>query len=804
MPQGDNDTAPGSSASGLGAEATPEKVAAPEFKRGTQIRRYVVLEKLRAGGMGVVYAAYDDQLDRRVALKLLAPDGRGTEEARHQAKLNHPNVVVVHDVDTFADRVFIAMEFMAGGTLREWLGTPRDWREVLRLFIEAGEGLAAAHALSPPLLHRDFKPDNVLLDAHGHPRVSDFGLAREAGQTAVTATAIGHRTAGTPGYIAPEQIRGGAPPDPRSDDFSFCVALYDALFGKLPFGTEPHVTLPPLTFPRTSPVPGWVRSVLTRGLSERPEDRYPSTRALLHALRADPARRRRNLALATLSLAVVGAAAASLVWLALRETPEQRAHRECVERAAAVEAGIFGPAQQSAISRAFTGAAPAHGAEDFERIRSRLAPEASSWRELSQSACRLKDPEARKQLESCLEERRKTLQSISTLFASADAKVVENALTTVLSEVLPAAGCRGGPPPADESPAAGESDAKLREDLAKAHVLRAAGKYDDAQEKALEVAGDAREQQSREVEAEAELLVGELFTEKRRSDAEVHLKKAILLADGVANDELRANAWLGLVNWYTIRGRTVEPSEALKTAQEIVSRLGAHPLLRASYLMQKGALDEVKGHLDEARESFGEAVAIRRRLLPPDHPLLLVALTRLALVSPPGEGRPVLLDVLHAVQRLFGPDHPETAAAWQSLGTIELRSIESPGPNAERCSAALDDFTQALTIREKTRKSDPARLGRSHAALARALERCDQPEASLPHKREAVQLLEEGGATEAELLWELFSLRDLLLKLERPQVEVAAVEATIKRVSGNDDLSGVEAIVNPGPTAQAP
>ncbi len=170
---------------GVGPRPGP---SAEALGRGVAVGRYVVLDRIGAGGMGVVYAAYDPELDRRVALKLLRPDRFGGDagrlrllrEAQALARLTHPNVVAVYDVGTFGDRVFVAMELVEGETLRQWLRaeprSPRPWREVLERFLPAGRGLAAAHAAG--LVHRDFKPENVLLGRDGRARVVDFGLAK--------------------------------------------------------------------------------------------------------------------------------------------------------------------------------------------------------------------------------------------------------------------------------------------------------------------------------------------------------------------------------------------------------------------------------------------------------------------------------------------------------------------------------------------------------------------------------------------------------------------------------------------------
>ncbi|HEY7375739.1 MAG TPA: serine/threonine-protein kinase, partial [Polyangia bacterium] len=233
---------------------------------GARIGRYLIIERVGAGAMGVVYGAYDPELDRKIAVKLLKGGDAGPEdaararllrEAKAMARLAHPNVIAVYDVGIFDGQIFLAMEFLSAGTLRSWLADrPRGWREVLDVFVAAGRGLAAAHAAG--LVHRDFKPDNVLLDKEGRPRVVDFGLARDAagapaddhgGETHARAAAettsgthLGTLTRkgaimGTPAYMAPEQITGEAT-DARTDQFSFCVTLWEALHGERPFFGE--------------------------------------------------------------------------------------------------------------------------------------------------------------------------------------------------------------------------------------------------------------------------------------------------------------------------------------------------------------------------------------------------------------------------------------------------------------------------------------------------------------------------------------------------------------------------------------
>jgi serine/threonine protein kinase len=273
------------------------------------IDRYRILGCIGQGGMGIVYAARDERLGRTVALKLLRPElGRtGTgdlaREAQSLAKLSHPNVVAVFDVGEHAGQLFVAMEYVEGQSLRRWLETPRPMASILEVFIAAGEGLAAAHRAG--MVHRDFKPDNVLVGVDGRPRILDFGLARAhdqqrellppafADNARASATSLSRHgvVLGTPAYMAPEQHLGERA-DARSDQFGFCVALYQALYGGLPFATDDLRALSlaivsgKLTPPPVLPsVPDRLRRLVIRGLRVDPEARYADMDALLSELR---------------------------------------------------------------------------------------------------------------------------------------------------------------------------------------------------------------------------------------------------------------------------------------------------------------------------------------------------------------------------------------------------------------------------------------------------------------------------------------------------------------------------------------
>ena len=342
----DSDLATAPRRGGRGTDPGLGRTTEPVVALGDTIGRYVVLRRLGAGGMGVVFAAYDPQLDRKIALKLLRTgiglgereaNARLVREAQSIARLSHPNVVAVYDVGTAGTDVYLAMEFVEGDTLTHWLRRwERPWPEIVAMFVEAGRGLAAAHAVG--LLHRDFKPDNVLVGADGRVRVSDFGLARssvtdeDAGplpmsalselRTPLTGTGA---IMGTPRYMAPEQLRGQSVAA-AADQFSFCVALYEALYGQHPLPGETAAQMaegarmaPP---PVSSVVAPAIATVLARGLDPQPARRFPSMAALLEQLLPPaPRPRPRRAAILLAAIALVGAGAAAAMVLRPRADP---------------------------------------------------------------------------------------------------------------------------------------------------------------------------------------------------------------------------------------------------------------------------------------------------------------------------------------------------------------------------------------------------------------------------------------------------------------------------------------------------
>jgi len=283
---------------------------APLFQdRGRRLGRYLLLDELGRGGMGVVHAAFDEDLGRKIAIKIVNVQGeapskaertRLLREAQALAMFTHPNIVAVFDVGESEQGIFVAMEYVPGFTLRQWRSEEKQWWRKVQVLLEAGRGLAAAHAAG--LVHRDFKPDNVLISRDGRVKVADFGLARVEGAIEDLESTRSHRDVlgeevtrtgarmGTPAYMAPEQHLGETA-TAQSDQFSFCVALWETLFGSAPFGrTNKFELAKRVTSGQREPIPAGhavnprIQRALERGLLPNPADRHASMDQLLSEL----------------------------------------------------------------------------------------------------------------------------------------------------------------------------------------------------------------------------------------------------------------------------------------------------------------------------------------------------------------------------------------------------------------------------------------------------------------------------------------------------------------------------------------
>ncbi|MEZ4427144.1 MAG: serine/threonine-protein kinase, partial [Nannocystaceae bacterium] len=476
----------------------------------TRIGRYTIIRRIGAGGMGQVYAAYDEQLDRKIAVKVLGRDlSRGVEwnarlvrEAQVMARLSHPNVVTVHEIGEYDGQLFIAMEFVAGVTLEAWLAAaPRSWRAIIAAFIDAGRGLQAAHDAG--IIHRDFKANNAMIGDDGRARVLDFGIAgpgdARPGDDALSlnpntpsalrsALTVDGALLGTPIYMSPEQLSGAAV-GAASDQFNFCVALYRALYATHPFVSEPF-SFSALRInviggrlrepPRSRGVPGWVFAALRRGLEVRPDDRFASMNQLIAALTRDPGRRLRRI----LALAVFAGLAGLAGFAARAGLRPTEVNCDGGEQSMAA---LWSPQQRGVIGASFRATGLVFADAVLTTVAADLDAYTASWAEMHRDACAAhRDGEQSGALldkrMACLERRRQALGSAVNLLAAPDEEVVQGAVRLV-SELPRISHCGDVvalaaevPPPDD--PAVAEEVSRLRGRIDAASSLAAVGRQE--------------------------------------------------------------------------------------------------------------------------------------------------------------------------------------------------------------------------------------------------------------------------------------------------------------------------------------
>jgi len=616
-----------------------------------RIGRYDVTSYLGAGGMGVVYSGVDPELDRKVALKVLRSDTLGDRarerlrrEAKALARLSHPNVVHVYEVGASGDGqgkgMFVAMEFVEGGTLTDWLAeSERSTAEILARFVDAGRGLAAAHDAG--LIHRDFKPDNVLLDLQGNPKVVDFGLvlAKEdpaevplastrpdapasasGSQPEVSLTVTG-TLMGTPAYMAPEQHRGQTA-DARTDVFAFCVSLYEALFGDRPFGGDSYAALaqsvldgelapPP---PGKRKVPRAVRRVIMTGLSVDPADRPQSMRTLLDVLSRPDARRRR---LGVAAAGVVGAGAAIALSLPAA-TPDTDASSGAVCEAASTKlSGIWDDDTRAQIEAKFAEVDEPYAADAFASVAEDLDRWSAEWSGVWGDACTdalgtdADDAEAGMRTMRCLDVRMTELSQLRDSFVDADATIVARAPDAVADLSSPF-DCIGAPLPVEENEA--PKEVELRHRLARATSLARIGQTKRALEKADAIEAEARSLGFPRVVAQAGLLAARLSTSRPITTVQ-RLHRVVSAARETHDHRTEAIAWIEMLE-ITARSDTNDTATMLELALSWADMAQAaldrrpDPGLMSRLAMAVASIHRQRGDTAAARDRLATARAL--------------------------------------------------------------------------------------------------------------------------------------------------------------------------------------------------
>ncbi|WP_437713788.1 serine/threonine-protein kinase [Sorangium sp. So ce448] len=680
-----------------GPPAPPGAEASLDLRPGTKLGRFEVIDRLGEGGMGVVVRARDHVLGRDVAIKVLRPEVLGrsgaatalarlVREAQAMARIKHPNVVTVHEVDASGGQVRVVMEHVDGRTLRAFCAEKRrPAAEVVAAFLQAGKGLSQVHHAG--LVHRDFKPDNVLVGADGRVRVTDFGLAGLAeGDAGGGVAEAGIEAAltrsgsflGTPVYMAPEQHRREAA-DARADQYAFCVSLWEALAGERPFAGKTYDELRENVAlgrarepPRGAEMPARIRRCLERGLSVDRDARYPDMDALLADLAKDPAAAwRRGL------VAASGLALAGLLVFAFARQPADRLCKGGEARLA----GVWDEATMAKVRAAFTGTGRPYAEDTYRRVEKALGDRARAWVAMYADSCEathVRGDQSARLLDLrtlCLERRRQEMRALTALFAQrADAEVLDRSIEASLA--LPGldrcadAGALTAavPPPADAA-ARARIDA-LRGRLAEVRALDEAGKFGEALALARPLADEARAADYAPIEAEALLMLGRAARDAHDAPAaEAALREALRAAARARDDALAAEAWPQLIYVVGYLGGRHADALALQLAAEgAVERTGGDTLASARLLGTLGSVLDEQGKYGEAAQHVERALA--------------------------------------GLEKALGPKHPEVAATWSRLGTVLL--------HLERFDDAERAYARALTIREET-------LGASHPSVALTL-----------------------------------------------------------------------------------
>jgi tetratricopeptide (TPR) repeat protein len=739
-----------------------------------RIGRFEVVRRIGEGAAGVVYEAHDPKLERRVAIKLLRPEAclaareaadALAREAKTLAKLSHPNVVPVYDVGTHDQQVFIALEYVAGCTMRQWMAQPHTEAEIIEVFVQAGQGLAAAHAAG--LVHRDFKPENVLIGDDGRVRVSDFGIAHTLDGDAIAEDIEGggetsqdlspgrdvatHRGAGTPSYMAPEQFLGD-PVDARTDQFGFCVALHEALYRERPFaGSSRSALAANVIAGRRRAPPAGVRvsarldRLVARGLSLRPDDRFVSMEVLVERLQRRPNKRRLAIGLAF----VAGVAATAIVVSPESDDPPT----PCADAQSQLQM-VWSAKRAEAFRAAFVATELPYAADTATRVTASLDEYGARWQAAYGEACEGQTDEVVLRRLHCLQSRLLEFDSLLGELSTADRAAIEHAVTGVAALTDPRECEHVGETTVAAAPAPPTPQmTQLRQQIAAAKAKHDAGRPREALPLARDAARRAQDLGDPTLSAEALLVTGQtersLLGMIARNEAQASVYGAVLAAQAAARPDLEARA---MVEYLGVNESLGELDRVLEWAPRVraaVARIGDPPELRGKidYTLAmvhsfRGDADLATIHAQASLDTFMQGGRATRRWAASSHNLLgeLVFGTGDYAAALPHYER-----ALDITLEEMGPAHPWAANGYGNMAEVYHylgRYRESDDLFRHSFQVRLDSYgpTSIWVIHSMAHVADTALLlgepERARDIYAQALEQRDALRALVGDKPE--------------------------------------------------------------------
>jgi tetratricopeptide (TPR) repeat protein len=785
------------------------------FHIGEQVKigRFVALEKLGEGGMGVVVAAYDPQLDRKVAIKMMHDQlselqgSRLAREAKAMAQLNHPNVLTVHDTGLYGDRLYIAMELVDGTTLTKWLrAKPRTHDEIFDVIMQAGRGLAAAHAAG--LVHRDFKPDNVLVGNDGRVRVSDFGLVSSTGEAP---TSDGHKpkvdshagltqtgaVMGTPLYMAPEQ-HAGKVADAKADQFSFCVTLWQALCDEMPYGADSYEALVENVsggklrpIPKGARVPANIKEILARGLSSNSAERFPSMKELLAAL--DRARRPKRWPwIAAGTFAAVAAVAGASFLIGNRS---QSAQDPCAGSPQRV-ASIWDDKRKADLASAYHAIA---GDEVWAQMKTVVDRYMSTWAIHHRDICRAthvrhdQSPELLDLRMRCMDGRLADLDALLSRLATPKREAVFKGIDAVsalpdLSDCDDNARLRAAIP-LPQDPALRAKIADIESGFTEALSYDRTGDFAKAKTIVDPLVPKAKELGYAPLEAKLvleraglEMRAGDLATAAAtyRESAEVAAR---------ARDDIRiAQSWIDLMNVLGLSGKHADALALETVARTATERVSDEPRLVARFANTLAGIYLAQGKYPEARREYERALeAVRKDR--PDSDLLAPALGNMALARwYTGDMQGAQEYYAQARDRAIetvGAKHPTLAYIYRNIGDLAAGSND--------IDTALENYKKSLAIFEGSQGPDHIDVAIALEPLSYAYARKGDVAKSRETGERALKLREaKFGPDHPTVAQTLNSLADAEIMDDKPESLTRAIAYLNRSIAIQEKTFGTE------------